>query len=325
MRERVRRRAPGLLVLVFVAALAVAASRAVGVASPLLLAVAFGALAANAFPTPDRLAPGLALHARFLEAGIVALGATLGLGALAAVGPLVLLLVAAAVVLSVLVTELGARLAGLSAESGSLLAAGASVCGVSAVAAVAGSIDAAEERVAYAAGTVLVFDAVTLAVFPALGHLLALTPREFGVWAGLAMFSTGPVTAAGFTYGSVAGQWATVTKLVRNTAIGVLAVAYAVVHSDADRPVRALASGVPGFLLGFLAVAALAATGVLPAPVVSGLDAVSGGCFLLAFAGLGFDLRLAALRDAGLRPIVVVAATLLVVGSLSLLAVTTLL
>lgn len=325
MRERVRRRAPGFLVLVFVAALAVTASRAVGVDSPLLLAVAFGALAANALPTPRAFAPGLALHARFLEAGIVALGATLGLGALAAVGPLVLLLVAVAVALSVLVTELGARLAGLSAESGSLLAAGASVCGVSAVAAVAGSINAAENRVAYAAATVLVFDAITLAAFPVLGHFLALTPREFGVWAGLAMFSTGPVTAAGFAYGPVAGQWATVTKLVRNTAIGVLAVAYAVVHADADRPARALTSGVPGFLLGFVAVAALAATGVLPDPVVSTLDAISEVCFLLAFAGLGFDLHLAALRDAGLRPIAVVAATLLVVGALSLLAVTTLL
>ncbi|GAA0651278.1 YeiH family protein [Salarchaeum japonicum] len=325
MRERVRRRAPGLLVLVLVAAVAVAATRAAGVGSPLLLAVALGALAANALPTPARFAPGLALHGRFLEAGIVALGATLGLGALAAVGPLLLALVAAVVALSVLVTELGARVAGLSRESGSLLAAGASVCGVSAVAAVAGSIDAAEERVAYAAATVLVFDAVTLAAFPLLGHALALTPREFGVWAGLAMFSTGPVTAAGFTYGSVAGQWATVTKLVRNTAIGVLALAYAVVHADADRPARALTTGIPGFLVGFVALAALAATGVLPAPVASGFGALSEACFLLAFAGLGFDLRLNALRDAGLRPVLVVAATLLVVGTLSLVAVTALL
>ncbi|MGB9986780.1 YeiH family protein [Salarchaeum japonicum] len=325
MRECVRRRAPGFLVLVAVAALAVAVSRAVGVGSPLLLAVAFGAVAANAFPTPDALAPGLALHGRLLEAGIVALGATLGLGALAAVGPLVLLLVAAVVAASVLVTELGARVAGLSRESGSLLAAGASVCGVSAVAAVAGSIDAAEERVAYAAATVLLFDAITLAVFPALGHLLALTPREFGVWAGLAMFSTGPVTAAGFAYGPLAGQWATVTKLVRNTAIGVLALFYAVGHADADRPLRALTSGIPGFLVGFLALAALAATGVLPAPVRSGFDALSEACFLLAFAGLGFDLRLDAFRTAGLRPVAVVATTLLVVGTLSLAAVVALL
>jgi len=325
MRERVRRRAPGFLVLVAVSVLAVAVSRAFGVGSPLLLAVAFGAVAANAFPTPDALAPGLALHGRLLEAGIVALGATLGLGALAAVGPLVLLLVAAVVAASVLVTELGARVAGLSRESGSLLAAGASVCGVSAVAAVAGSIDAAEESVAYAAATVLLFDAITLAVFPALGHLLALTPREFGVWAGLAMFSTGPVTAAGFAYGPLAGQWATVTKLVRNTAIGVLALFYAVGHADADRPLRALTSGIPGFLAGFLALAALAATGVLPAPVTSGFDALSEACFLLAFAGLGFDLRLDAFRTAGLRPVAVVATTLLVVGTLSLAAVVALL
>ena len=58
---------------------------------------------------------------------------------------------------------------GLRERLGSLLAAGTGICGVSAVVAVAKSIDADEESITYAAGTVLLFDAVTLVVYPAIG------------------------------------------------------------------------------------------------------------------------------------------------------------
>jgi len=51
--------------------------------------------------------------------------------------------------------------------------------------------------ITFAAATVLLFDAVTLVAFPIAGEWLGLTGRQFGVWAGVSMFSTGPVAAAG--------------------------------------------------------------------------------------------------------------------------------
>jgi len=323
--SRLRRVFPGAFVLVAVAALATLGASAAGVGSPLVFAIVVGALVANTFGVPGFLEPGLALHGRLLEVGIVLLGATMGFDAIAESGPLVLALVAAAVLLGVLVTETAARLTGLGREARSLLAAGASVCGVSAVVTVAGSIDASEERVAYAAATVLLFDAVTLVAFPILGHAFSLSGREFGVWAGLAMFSTGPVTAAGFAYGPVAGRWATITKLVRNTAIGVLAVAYSLRDNDDSASLDALVDGIPVFLVGFFVVALVANSGVVPAPALDGAARLSDVCFLLAFAGLGFDVRLASMRDAGIRPVAAVATSLVVVSALSLLAVQTLL
>jgi len=71
--------------------------------------------------------------------------------------------------------------------------------------------------ITFAAATVLLFDAVTLVAFPIAGEWLGLTGRQFGVWAGVSMFSTGPVAAAGFAHSTEAGQWATVTKLARNS------------------------------------------------------------------------------------------------------------
>lgn len=334
-RSIIRTVLPGVVTLVVVAVAARVVAPYAPV-TPLLLAVAVGAVVANTVGVPAPLEPGIALHSLLLETGIVLLGASVSLAALAAAGPRLLLAVVAVVAAGLLLVELLARLAGLRRRTGSLLAAGAAICGVSAVAATAGALDADESEVALAAGTVLTFDAVTLAVYPAVATTLALDPRVFGVWAGLSMFSTGPVTAAGFAYHPVAGEWATVTKLARNALIGVVAVAYSLraaagteestvtdaASTDGVRGVAAaLAEGLPKFLVGFVAVAALANAGVIAGPARETLVTASDALFLLAFAGLGFDIRAARMRAAGVRPLVVVGVAFLAVsGAAYLLA-----
>ncbi|MFC7097934.1 YeiH family protein [Halobaculum marinum] len=336
----IRRLLPGVATLVAVAAGARLVAPHAPL-TPLLLAVAAGAVVANTVGVPDALAPGVAVHSLLLETGIVLLGAGVSLAALAAAGPALVVAVLVVVAGGLALVEALARLAGLDGRVGSLLAAGSAVCGVSAVAAAAGALDADESEVALAAGTVLTFDAVTLAVYPAVASTLALDPRVFGVWAGLSMFSTGPVTAAGFAYHPVAGEWATVTKLARNALVGVVAVAYSVRAAaettpagDArDRPEReasatgvrravaALWDGLPKFLVGFVAVAVLANAGVISGAARETLLVASDALFLLAFAGLGFDIRVDRMRDAGARPLAVVGVAFLAVsGAAYLLA-----
>ncbi|MFC7071199.1 YeiH family protein [Halobaculum lipolyticum] len=338
-RTRVRKYLPGVATLVAVAVLARLVAPSVP-GTPLLLAVAAGAVVANVVGTPAALAPGVGLHPLLLETGIVLLGAGVSAAALVAAGPSLLLAVVAVVAGGLVLVEAVARVAGLGGRTGSLLAAGAAVCGVSAVAATASALDADESEVALAAGTVLAFDAVTLAAYPAIAAAFALDPRVYGVWAGLSMFSTGPVTAAGFAYDPVAGEWATVTKLARNALIGVVAAVYAVraavgaatlrrsVGRSLDRarddPAAAtgraaatLWDGLPKFLVGFLAVAALANAGLLSGDARETLSVAADALFVLAFAGLGFDIRLDRMRSAGVRPVAVVAAAFLVVSGVA--------
>jgi uncharacterized integral membrane protein (TIGR00698 family) len=293
---------------------------------PLLVAVVIGVLLGNVVGIPPWLEPGIETHGIWLGAGIVLMGASVSLGALLEVGPVVLALVVAVVVLTVLLLETVARNAfGIRERLGSLLAAGTGICGVSAIAAVAGSIDADEETIAYAAGTILLFDAVTLALYPALGSALAVPDRVFGVWAGVSMFSTGPVVAAGFAYSDVAGQWATVTKLGRNALIGLVVLVYATYYArrgtDAASGVTTLWSEFPKFVLGFLVLAAAASAGLLSAGQIRTLENAYGWLFLLAFVGLGTELRRSVFADAGLKPVAVVLLTWAVVASVALPAI----
>lgn len=326
--RRAKAAAPGLVVLAALAGLARLVADAVPGLNALLLAVGFGAVVANTVGVPAWADAGVRFRGPLLEAGIVLLGARIAFGDLVATGPVVLGLAVAAVVVGMALVELLARrVFDLKRKTASLLAAGASVCGVSAATAIAGTIDADGESLAHVVAAILLFDAVTLLAFPVAGDLLSLSPRQFGVWAGLSMYSTGPVTAAGFAHSPAAGQWATVTKLARNALLGVVALWYAFRYADrtAESGAASLLDGVPNFLAGFAFVALAANAGLLSAATLNAIEVTSDALFALAFAGLGLDVRLEAMREAGLAPVAVLAVSLVVVSAAALLAVTTLL
>ncbi|WP_436348028.1 YeiH family protein [Natronorubrum sp. FCH18a] len=320
----VRRLCPGVLVLCLGAVLARTLATSLGV-NHLLFAIALGFLAANLVGIPIRLAPGIATHNLWLAAGIVLMGASITVETAFEVGVPVFVLLLAAVGTSLVGVELLARnVFGLPARFGSLLAAGASICGVSAIVGVAGAIRAREEHIAYAAATVLLFDAITIVVYPLIGDLLGLSGRVFGIWAGLSMFSTGPVVAVGFAHSELAGQWATVTKLSRNALIGVVVLGYAshyARHEGGGRPsLRTLWDEFPTFVLGFLVLALVASLGVFSPAQQRSIENAYDWLFVLAFVGLGTEIRLADLRTTGVTPAIVVLVAFLATSAITLTA-----
>ena len=316
----VRELVPGLALLSLVGGIGWGIG-AVSQVPGLVAAVAVGAFIGNTRGFGTRYMPGVRTYKLWLEVGIVLMGAGIAVDAVVAAGPTVLALVVAVVTGTVLFVEVAARRAlSVPDKLASLLAAGAGICGVSAVVSVAGSIDAEDSHTAYASAAILAFDALTLLVYPAVGAALALPDIAYGVWTGATMFSTGPVTAAGFAYSETAGRWAVLVKLARNTLIGAVTVGYALYYArrgaddEVDDGVEAIGLGAvvskaPRFLVGFLLLAVLGNT-VLSPEAVSALTSLSDSLFLLAFAGLGLGLRLKTLRAAGVTPLVVLAASL---------------
>jgi uncharacterized integral membrane protein (TIGR00698 family) len=322
---------PGVVLLAAGAVLAYAVAGLTAFLDPLVVAVGVGFVVGNAAGIPSWAEQGVTLQVLFLETGIVLLGASVTVAELLDAGPLIAVLIAATVVFGVVFVEAVSRLAfRLTGSTPSLLAAGASICGVSAVAAIGQVIDAREDRIALVAATVLLFDAVTLVAFPLAGQLLDLTGVEFGVWAGLSMFSTGPVAAAGFAHSPEAGQWATVTKLARNSFLGLVAIGYSVAYSRrggdrtasaGDPSVRRLWSDFPKFLVGFLLVAVIANAGLLSPASVESIGTITDWLFVLAFVGLGAEIEIETMREAGPVPVIVVLLYLLAVAAVSLAAV----
>lgn len=325
---------PGISALLILAIVSWTISTYIIQISELIIAILLGAVIANTIGVSDRLIDGIQTHKIWLATGIVLMGASLSINQLLENGFIILLSVLVVVSLTVLLIELLSRLFfNINKPLGSLLAAGASICGVSAVAAVAASIDAKEEYIAYAAATILFFDALTIFIYPIIGNLLELPPQVFGIWAGTTMFSTGPVVAAGFAHSDAAGQWATITKLTRNALIGFVAIAYAVYYTQKKTHSNSVSKSIftiqrlikvwkkfPKFVLGFFFLMIIASAGLLSDQDIRSIEATYSWLFLLAFVGLGTEIELSEFRSAGYRPIVVVSTAFILMSTISLFA-----
>ncbi|WP_254864714.1 YeiH family protein [Halovivax gelatinilyticus] len=316
--------APGLALLGAIAVVASALASLVGV-TPILLSILLGLVLGNTVSLSPAYRPGIETHTRWLEAGIVLLGATIAVDQIAASGVALLALIVGVVCCSILLVEVLTRVVfGLKGELPSLLAAGMSVCGVSAVVAVAGAIRADERTIAYVVTGIVLFDTITLFAYPVVGTLLGLPDRVFGIWAGVSMLSTGPATAAGFTYSTEAGEWATLTKLTRNALIGFVALAYAMVYAreatSASRVshLRTLWETLPTFVVGFTVLLVLSAMGLFSDRQVEILETTYTWLFVVAFAGLGLSIRARQLRTVGVTPIAIMAVGLATISALSL-------
>jgi len=256
-------------------------------------------------------APGIDTYEFFLKVGIALLGVRFVLGDVLKLGGLSLVLIVLEfAVAGTLMVYLGARF-GLGPKLTALLAVGSSVCGVSAIIATQGAIEAEEQDASYAIGAILFLGAVGLFLFPVVGHALGMSDHAFGLWAGLGIDNTAEVVAAGNLYSEEAGRWAVLAKTARNATIGFVVLGVALYF--AARAGRKLGGSrasflwakFPKFVLGFVLLSALASAGTFSTAQMGRIANLSRWAFLLTFAGVGLRTNLATLRRQGARPLIV--------------------
>ncbi|ORW86697.1 hypothetical protein AWB92_25360 [Mycobacterium sp. IEC1808] len=293
-----------------------------------LWAIVIGLLITNTVGLHRIFRPGVQTYEFWLKVGIVVLGARFVLGDIAKLGGLSLIQILVDMAVAGTIIIVAARAFGLSGKLGSLLAIGTSICGVSAIIAAKGAIRARNSDVAYAIAAILALGAVALFVLPPLGHSIGLTDREFGIWAGLAVDNTAETTATGYLFSDHAGKIAVLVKSTRNALIGFVVLGFALywaARGQADEIApgfKAKAVFVwtkfPKFVLGFLAVSAIATAHWLTKGQTANLANVSKWAFLLTFAGVGLNTDIRQIARTGWRPLVVAVIGLTVVATVSL-------
>ena len=276
-----------------------------------LWAILFGLIIANTVGVPQVFRPGIATYEVWLKTGIVLLGARFLLGDVLKLGSISLGLVAIEIAVAIaLMTVLG-RAFKLKPKLTSLLAVGSSICGVSAIIAAQGAIEADDEDATFAIAAILALGAFGLFTYPVVGRLLHMSDHAFGVWAGLAVDNTAEAAAAGALYSDAAGKVAVLTKSTRNAMIGFVVLAYAVYWASRGQA-HAVANKAafvwqkfPKFVLGFLFISLLATLGTFHKGQIASIANLSRWAFLFTFAGVGLKTDFRELRKQGLRPFVV--------------------
>jgi len=289
-----------------------------------LWAILLGLLISNTVGIPKLFRSGVASYEFWLKTGIVLLGARFLLGDVRNLGGLSLGLIVIELALALtFMTYLG-RSFKLKPKLISLLAVGSSICGVSAIIAAQGAIEADEEDSSFAIAAILALGAISLVVFPLVGHVLHMSDRAYGLWTGLAVDNTAEATAAGALYSEAAGKIAVLAKTCRNATIGFIVLGYAIYWSSKGQASQVANKGAflwkkfPKFILGFLLISLLATVGFFTKPQTVALGNLSRWAFLLTFAGVGLRTNIKELGKQGIRPFVVGAVGEVVIALITL-------
>lgn len=250
--------------------------------------------------------PGLSLAGRrLMRIGIVLLGLGLGLDQVLRLGWATVAMVTAVVAATFFGTVWLGRRLGLPGDQPLLIATGYSICGASAIGAVSEVSGSDEEDVAASVALVTLCGTLAIAVLPLLQGPLGLSDLSFGRWVGASVHDVGQVVATAQTAGPGALGEAVLVKLMRVALLAPLVAAVAFSMRARRRGVRT-SSGrrpapVPLFVLGFLAAAAVRATGLLPHVALDWAHTAQEALLAAALFGLGSAVHLPTLARTGGR------------------------
>ncbi|MES2170939.1 MAG: putative sulfate exporter family transporter, partial [Actinomycetota bacterium] len=246
------------------------------------------------------LKPGLGIASRrLLRIGIVVLGLKLSLGDIAKLGWLAIVLIVALVAASFVITWGIGRLFRLEGDQAVLMAAGFSICGVSAVGAMSAARRSDEKDTGTPIALVTLYGTLAIVVLPPLAGLIGLSTSQFGHWVGASVHDVGQVVATAQTMGAAALAVAIVVKLTRVLMLApMVAIASiqtrrrAVPEPAEGRPLAKNPPIVPLFIVGFLAAVLIRTVVPLPDGVLAAADVLQSALLAAALFAIGASLRL---------------------------------
>jgi uncharacterized integral membrane protein (TIGR00698 family) len=254
-----------------------------------------------------------------LEVAVCLLGVGVDLQLLWRAGPALAAGIVVLVVVSLAASFAIGRFAGLAPGLATLVACGNAICGNSAIAAVATVIDADSEQVASAIAFTALLGVLVVVGLPLLVGPLGLDDYQFGVLAGLTVYSVPQVLAAAFSVSALAGHMGTMVKLVRVLLLGPVVLFFALRHRSRNRRTALHWTRlVPWFTVGFLVLALLRSMGILPAPIIAASAMIASLLTIMAMAALGLGVNVRDMARVGRSMVIAVSGSLLVMLMLSL-------
>ncbi|WP_394781501.1 YeiH family protein, partial [Undibacterium sp.] len=248
-----------------------------------------------------------------LRAGIVLYGFRISFQQIAGVGWAGVIIDALIIGLTfTLAVQLGTRVFKLDRQTAMLIGAGSSICGAAAVMATEPVVRGQEHKVSVAVATVVIFGTIAMFAYPLVYPYLGLSEQAYGIFAGSTIHEVAQVVAAGNSVSAGAANTAVIEKMLRVMMLApFLVMLSGYVKSGetagATAPGKAAKITIPWFALFFVGASAIHSTGFLPAALVDALVNIDTALLAMAMAALGLRTNIGAVRQAGLRPILLAA------------------
>jgi uncharacterized integral membrane protein (TIGR00698 family) len=293
----------------------------------LVLAILLGVVVRTAWTPAKSFVPGIAFSAKtLLEIAVVLLGASVSVATVLALGPILLVGIASVVAMALGSSFIICRMLGLPLRMAILVACGNSICGNSAIAAVAPVIGADGDDIAASISFTAVLGVVVVLTLPLLVPVLQLSLTQYGVLAGLTVYAVPQVLAATLPIGALSNQVGTVIKLVRVLMLGPVVLGLSLLARDlradprlerANRRRPDVRELVPWFITGFLIVLIVRSLGLIPQSILPAVTTIAATLTTISMAALGLGVDVRVVAKSGVRVTLAVTASLIILGLIS--------
>ena len=197
----------------------------------LVLGIAFAILLGNPYEGKTG-----SITSNLLKISVVGIGFGYPISAISELSTSSFYLVIIFIILALLIGFIIGKIFNVDRKIADLITSGTSICGASAIAAIASTIKANEKQISVALGTVFMLSASGLIIFPVIGDYLKLTQHQFGVWAGLSIHDTASAIGAAIAFGGEETlRVATIIKLAKVVFIVPLVFLGAYLYKEGDK------------------------------------------------------------------------------------------
>ena len=310
--NKIKNYIPGILLTIVFALLGKLLSGFIphGLISPSVFGLLLGMIFNSYIANNKSLTSGIKFVAKkVLKIAIILMGVSLNIYQVAEVGKYSLFVMCFTLFTAFFFGHLLGKAFHMNWKLSSLISAGTGICGGSAIASIAPTIEAENSDVAYAISATFIFDIVMVILFPIAGKYFGMSDLGYGLWAGTAVNDTSSVVAAGYAFSEAAGNFAIIVKLTRTLSIVPVVLIFSVINSKTKNNKEAakkvdVKAIFPWFILLFLVVVGINSTGIIPATTAINITKLSKFLMIMSLSAIGLSTNFKEMSKSGFLPMV---------------------
>jgi uncharacterized integral membrane protein (TIGR00698 family) len=293
---------------------------------PLVIAILVGTTLRSFWNMGNRWTTGIHFCSKnLLEIAIVLLGASITTKTLLSIDTTLLLGVIAIVLMAILLSFGIGKILKLPTKISLLIACGNSICGNSAIAAIAPIINATKKDITSSIAFTAIIGVVLVLTLPLFAVWFNMNETAYGIFAGLTVYAVPQVIAATEPLGNIAIETGTIVKLIRVLMLGpiclltsLFAISLFSKNQNTFEKIPSITRLVPWFIIGFILMMACRSFELIPPYALTPLKATSTFLTTISMAALGLSVDIRTITQSGVRISTTVIMSLIGLGIISL-------
>ena len=249
---------------------------------------------------------------RILKFSIILMGATLSFNQVIQVGKYSLIVMSFTLLAAFGGGYYLGKLFKMDWKLSGLISAGTGICGGSAIAAIAPTINAKNKDIAYAISATFIFDVIMVVLFPIAGKYFGMSDLGYGLWAGTAVNDTSSVVAAGYAFSDAAGNFSLIVKLTRTLSIVPAVLIFSFINeklklknkkeNNIKKDNLKLNKIFPWFIMMFLVMVGIKSTGVISDVASIKISTISKFFMVMSLGAIGLKTNFKEVSKSGFMP-----------------------